>query len=892
MASSTGNAAADAESVRLAEDEERTDNWKRWGTYLSERQWGTVREDYSAGGRAWADFPHDMAPSRAYRWGEDGLLGWTDRECRLCFSLALWNGKDPILKERLFGLSNPEGNHGEDVKELYYYLDATPTHSYCKGLYKYPQGAFPYERLREENRARGRDAPEFELVDTGALDEGRYFDVTIEYAKAGPDDVLVRITCANRGPEKATCHLLPTLWLRNTWSWGRSGEGYWPKGRLWLDAGGVNVQHASLGRMRLLADGDPNWLFTENESNLERLFGAKNASPYVKDAFHRWLVNGEREAVNPKREGTKVCAHFPVELGPGEARTVRLRLFANPDGRDPKDALGKGFDATVAERISEADAFYRAKLPAGCTEEEHHVARQAYAGLLWSKQFYGYVVRDWLDGDPAYPPPPEERRKGRNHVWTNAYCRDVISMPDKWEYPWFAAWDLAFHMLPMSRLDGHFAREQLLLFLREWYMQPNGQIPAYEYNFSDVNPPVHAWAAWRVYKRSGPKGARDRVFLRRAFHKLLLNFTWWVNQKDKEGNNLFGGGFLGLDNIGVFDRSKPLPTGGTLEQADGTAWMAFFCTTLLAMALELAKEDPAYEDIASKFFVHFIAIADAMNSFGGHGLWDEEDGYYYDELRAHGRAIPLRVRSIVGLIPLFACEVLDDAVLEKLPGFRKRMEWFLENRKDLAGSLAYLTPTGARLEGQRLLAIPSRERLIRVLRRALDPRELLSDYGIRSVSRWHREHPFVFETENGTSEVHYVPAESDSPMFGGNSNWRGPVWMPLNYLLIESLERYHHFYGDGLKVECPVGSGRMLNLLEVAGELARRLSGIFLPDAEGARPCHGGDPRYAADPNFRELLLFHEYFHGDSGKGLGASHQTGWTALATEVLQDAARKRG
>ncbi|MDY7230828.1 MGH1-like glycoside hydrolase domain-containing protein [Hyalangium rubrum] len=886
-----------AEARRLAEDERRSSNWKRWGPYLSERQWGTVREDYSAQGNNWTDFPHDAARSRAYRWGEDGLLGVTDRQCRLCFALALWNEKDPFLKERLYGLSGPQGNHGEDVKEEYFYLDSTPTHSYLKGLYKYPQAAFPYDRLVAENRHRGREAPEFELVDTGIFHEERYFDVFTEYAKASPDALLIRITVANRGPEAARIHVLPTLWFRNTWAWGRTGEGYWPKPRMSAEGeDAIIAEQDSLGRYRLHAQAPeggalPERLFTENETNLERLYGVPNRARHVKDAFHDHVVHGRRDAVNPERVGTKAAFHYVLEVPAGGSVRLSLRLF--PEAERPEVLFGEDFDRLFEQRIHEADEFYDARLPSTLPEEERRVARQAYAGLLWSKQFYHYAVQPWLEGDPNSPPPPASRLKGRNRDWGHLYNRDIISMPDKWEYPWYAAWDVAFHMIPFARIDPLFAKEQLVLFLREWYMHPNGQIPAYEFEFSDVNPPVHAWACWRVYKMTGTQGRRDRLFLARTFQKLLLNFTWWVNRKDVDGRNLFTGGFLGLDNIGVFDRSKPLPTGGQLHQADGTAWMAFFCTTMLSMALELAQEDPAYEDIASKFFEHFVAIVDAMNHLGGSGLWEEEDGFYYDHLWLEGHDVPMRVRSMVGLVPLFAAEVLSDRLIERLPGFSKRMRWFLENRADLAHNISYMAaPEGGEAGGYRLLAIPSRERLVRVLRRVLDPREFLSDYGVRSLSRVHAEEPFVFRVGHEAHRVGYVPGESDSGMFGGNSNWRGPVWFPLNYLLIEALERYHHFYGDSLKVECPTGSGRMMTLAEVARELSSRLCRLFLPDATGRRPCHGEDPRFAEGPDWRELVLFHEYFHGDSGRGLGATHQTGWTALVVQCLTDAHRTQG
>ncbi|HKY33202.1 MAG TPA: glucosidase [Candidatus Polarisedimenticolia bacterium] len=879
-----------AEAARLAEESARRRNWKRWGPYLSERQWATVREDYSEHGECWDYFPHDHARSRAYRWGEDGLLGVTDRQCRLCFALALWNGRDPILKERLFGLAGPEGNHGEDVKECYYYLDSTPTHSYMKALYKYPQSEFPYARLAHDNARRGRHEPELELADTGAFDGSRYFDVLAEYAKASPEDLLIRITVANRGPEAATLHLLPTLWFRNTWSWDCRGEGCTTKPSIDLRDGGLDAVHPDLGAYRLDVEAPPGGaapevLFTENETNTERLFGVPGASPYVKDAFHRRVVAAERAAVSPHGRGTKAAPWFVLNVPAGAEVTVRLRLAAREEAS--ADPFGPGFEETFGRRRAEADAFHAELAPAGMSREERLVHRQAHAGLLWSKQFYHYVVKDWLEGDPGQPPPPASRRRGRNHDWQHLYNRDVISMPDKWEYPWYAAWDLAFHMIPFARLDPRFAKDQLVLFLREWYMHPNGQIPAYEFAFSDVNPPVHAWAAWRVYKMTAPRGRRDRVFLSRVFQKLLLNFNWWVNRKDLHGRHIFSGGFLGLDNIGVFDRSQPLPTGGHLEQADGTAWMAFYCTTMLSMALELAEGDPASEDMASKFFEHFVAITDAMNTLDGAGLWDEQDGFYYDRLHVDGTSIPLRVRSLVGVVPLFAVEVLEQEIIDRLPGFRKRMDWFLDHRADLGRHVAF----AERDHGHRLLAIPSRERLERVLRYVLDENEFLSPHGIRSVSKVHEAHPYIFRAEGREYRVDYVPGESSSGVFGGNSNWRGPVWFPLNFLLVEALERYHHFYGDALKVECPTGSGRWMNLQEVSRELARRLSGIFLPGPDGRRPCHGTDPRYAADPHWKDLVLFYEYFHGDSGRGVGASHQTGWTALAAPLLEDAAGAR-
>jgi len=886
----------DAEAERLDEDARRAHNWKRWGPYLAERQWGTVREDYSPTGDCWTYFPHDHARSRAYRWGEDGLLGLCDRQGRLCFAVALWNGVDPILKERFFGLTGPEGNHGEDVKECYYYLDATPTHSYNMALYKYPQRAYPYAELVAENARRGKHEPEYELEDTGVFDDSRYYDVRVEYAKGGPDDVLVRLTVTNRGPEATTLHLLPTLWFRNTWSWGRSGEKYGPKPSLALEHGRIIANHWSLGRYELAADraftgAEPRWLFTENDTNFEPVFGTPNAQPYVKDAFHAYVIDGRRDRVNPGMSGTKAAAYYVLALAAGETVTISLRLTSTTETiEEPR--FGDAFDRTFALRMREADEFYATRIPDALSDDERTVARQSYAGLLWSKQFYHYAVDEWLEGDPAQPSPPASRRKGRNSDWWHLYNADVISMPDKWEYPWYAAWDLAFHMVPLARVDPAFAKEQLILLLREWYMHPNGQIPAYEFAFGDVNPPVHAWAVWRVYKMTGPRGKRDRVFLARAFHKLLLNFTWWVNRKDPDGQNLFAGGFLGLDNIGVFDRSKPLPTGGHLEQADGTAWMAFFCGTMLSIALELASEDPSYEDVASKFFEHFVAITDAINSLGGSGLWDDTDGFYYDWLHVNGDYLPLRVRSMVGLIPLFACEVIEERVIAKLPGFTKRMRWFLTNRPELARHTSYMA-AGSDVDGHgnRLLAIPSKERLTSVLNYLLDETEFLSDHGVRSVSRAHAASPYIFRHGSEEFRVQYDPAESSSGVFGGNSNWRGPVWFPVNYLLVEALERYHHFYGDAFRVECPARSGRMLTLGDVATELSTRLSRIFLRDEAGHRPCHGADARYASDPQWRDLALFHEYFDGDTGRGLGASHQTGWTALVVRCLEAVARSR-
>jgi hypothetical protein len=877
-----------AESDRLREDAQRTRNWKRWGPYLAERQWGTVREDYSADGNVWSAFTHDAARSRAYRWGEDGLLGICDRECRMAFAVALWNGRDPILKERLFGLTGDEGNHGEDVKEHYFYLESTPTHSYMKALYKYPQAEFPYAGLVAESKRRTRTDGEYELSDTGIFENNRYFDVTAEYAKGGPNDILIKVTVVNRGPEEATLTVLPTLWFRNTWVWGRGSEAA-PR-MFSSDGNTIATDHPSFGRYRFSANEEgpapESQLFTENDTNDERLFGGKNRTAYVKDAFHRWIVNDDKRAVNPAKTGTKAAFVYRFALAPGASAEVKLRLSL--EAETPKREFGKAFDETFAARMREADEFYDKVLPHDSTGDERDVARQAYAGLLWSKQAYHYSVRDWLEGDPSFAEPPKERWKGRNRNWQHLFNRDVISMPDKWEYPWYAAWDLAFQMVPFARIDPNFAKDQLILFLREWYMHPNGQIPAYEFAFGDANPPVHAWAAWRVYKMSGRRGERDHTFLARVFHKLIVNFAWWVNRKDENGKNLFGGGFLGLDNIGVFDRNQPLPTGQYLEQADGTAWMAFYAATMLSISLELATHDPAYEDMASKFFEHFVAIADAMNAAGGTGMWDEQDGFYYDQLSVDGARRPLRVRSIVGVIPLFACENIEQAVLDKLPAFKKRMMWFLENRRDLAAQLSYMREDKNLQHHRRLLAIPSRSRLVSVLKYVLDENEFLSPYGVRSLSRVHLEKPFTLNDNGVEHMVRYTPGESDTYLFGGNSNWRGPIWFPINYLLIEALERYHHYYGDSLKVECPTGSGNLMTLGEVSHEIARRLSKLFIADEQGRRACHGSETKYATDPHWKELVLFHEYFNGDSGKGHGASHQTGWTALITRCLEKVA----
>ncbi len=877
------------EQLRLDEDAKREKNWKRWGPYLSERQWGTVREDYSPNGDAWNFFPHEHARSRAYRWGEDALLGWCDRECRMCFGLALWNGRDPFLKERLFGLTNPQGNHGEDVKEWYWYLESTPTHSYARALYKYPQADFPYDRLIDENAKRTKHEREFEIEHTGVFDDERYFDVFAEYAKAGPDDMLIRITVANRGPDAATIHVLPTLWFRNVWSWGPSKH---PKPHLERDGERVVATHPSLGRMFFEGAQAAPWLFTENDTNVGKLWGSPNPPPFTKDAFHEFVVNGKRTAVNPAMRGTKCAQHYVLDIPGGDERVIELRLRH-------EDCAARGpwvdFDKVFTQRTAEMEAFYDSRLPSNLNSDQRNVVKQAYAGLLWSKQYYEYVVKNWLEGDPSQPKPPPGHTKTRNFDWLHLHNGDVISMPDKWEYPWYAAWDLAFHMIPFSRIDRDFAKDQLQLFLREWYMHPNGQIPAYEWNFADVNPPVHAWACWRTYKISAPAGKRDTLFLERCFQKLLLNFTWWVNRKDPSGKNIFGGGFLGLDNIGLFDRSNPLPSGRTLQQADGTAWMAFYCATMLSMALELARSRPAYEDIASKFFEHFVDIIDAMNNLGGDGLWNEEDGFYYDQILVDdGTEIPLRVRSLVGIIPLLAVEVIDQEIVKSLPGFRKRMRWFVDNRPELAKHVTYMercAKPGAPGEELRILAIPSKERLMRVLRYVLDENEFLSPFGVRSLSAAYRDKAFVLHLDGTEHSISYEPSESRTGMFGGNSNWRGPIWFPINYLLIEALEKYHHFYGDDLKVECPTGSGNFVNLQQVALELATRLSKLFVRDEHGRRPCYGEDSRFSENTHWRDYVQFHEYFQGDTGRGLGASHQTGWTALITRCINMAARSR-
>ncbi|MDB4874997.1 MAG: uncharacterized protein JWM41_1443 [Gemmatimonadetes bacterium] len=877
------------EERRLKEARNGEAPWRLWGPYLAERAWGTVREDYSANGDAWGYFPHDHARSRAYRWNEDGLLGVCDEGQRLCFALALWNGADPYLKERAFGLSGHEGNHGEDAKDYWFYLDNVPSHAYMRALYKYPQRAFPYGRLREENGRRGKDDPEFELLDTGSFDDDRYFDVTVEYAKGSPTDLLVRITVANRGPEDATLDVLPTLWFRNGWSWGT--RGYRPSlAALDTRDGSAQVlaEHEALGRYHLTCEGEPELLFTGNETNTWALYQSPNQSPYVKDAFHEYVVNGHREAVNPAREGTKSAARYRVTVAAGGEHVIRLRLSADVNG---PAAFGEAFDALFARRIAEADAFYEPLAPPEVSSDERLVQRQAFAGLLWSKQFYHYDVHRWLLGDPAQPPPPPERWHGRNHSWTHVNNHDIISMPDTWEYPWYAAWDLAFHAIPLAMVDPQLAKEQLVLLLREWYMHPNGQLPAYEWEFGDVNPPVHAWAAMRVYQIDRrATGTGDVKFLERVFHKLLINFTWWVNRKDVDGRNVFQGGFLGLDNIGVFNRSEQLPGGARLDQSDGTSWMAMFCLNMLAIALELARQDDAYEDVATKFLEHYFHIAHSMNDRAAAvgeddaDLWDNEDEFYYDLLRLpDGTKTYVRARSMVGLIPLLAVETMDHEVLEKLPSFRARLEWFLRNRSDLVGDAASVTRTGE--FHRHLFAVVSAPRLRAILSRMLAEEEFLSPYGLRSLSRWHAEHPFRLRV-NGTDlgEVGYEPAESRTGLFGGNSNWRGPVWFPLNYLIIEALQKFDWYYGPTFTVEHPVGSKQMLTLWEVSVELSRRLIRIFIRH-EGRRAVFGGTEKFQHDPYWRDLVPFHEYFHGDVGAGLGASHQTGWTALVAKLIQ-------
>jgi hypothetical protein len=875
------------EHLRLRENQARTDHWNRWGPYLSERAWGTVREDYSRFGTAWDYFPHDHARSRTYRWNEDGLAGICDRHQLICFAIALWNGQDAILKERLFGLTNSEGIHGEDVKEYYFYLDNTPTHSYMKYLYKYPQAAFPYANLAEENRRRTRTQPEYELLDTGVFAGNRYFDVFVEYAKGSPEDILIAITVVNHGPEPAYLELLPTIWFRNTWSWDNTQ----PKPSLRQgDPGGgwsvVQLHDPYYGQRYLYCQPPAQLLFTENDTNFQRLFGGPNAAPYVKDAFHELVVHGRQEAVNPAQHGTKAAPRYQLHVGAGQSAHVRLRLTDRAWAAS-EDPCGADFGQTLALRLQEADEFYATIISDELSGDAKNVMRQALAGLLWSKQFYHYELKRWLDGDPSQPPPPPERLCGRNHDWLYLYNADVISMPDKWEFPWYASWDLAFHCVTLALVDAEFAKAQLTLILREWYMHPNGQIPAYEWAFDDVNPPVHAWAALRVYQIERRRcGVGDRVFLERVFHKLLLNFTWWVNRKDALGTNIFQGGFLGLDNIGLFDRSQTLRPGIILGQSDGTSWMAMYCLNLLAIALELATHDPVYEDVASKFWEHFLYIANAIHqrSEGKSGLWDEDDGFFYDVVRLpSGEQQPIKIRSMVGLIPLLAVIAAPAPALERFAGFKRRMAWFMVNRPELTGNITSTLDHGQ--DARFLMSVVQPEQLRRILRIMLDEREFLSPYGIRSVSQRHRDAPYAVNEFGVEYRLAYDPAEASSTVFGGNSNWRGPIWMPVNYLLIEALQRFDYYLGDSYRVECPTGSGQMKTLSEVAAELSRRLSSIFLRGGDDRRPVHGSEELFQSDPHWKDLILFYEYFHGDNGRGCGASHQTGWTALVAKLLQ-------
>lgn len=876
------------EHKRLIESQNRRADWKKWGPYLSERAWGTVREDYSSDGNAWEYFPHDHARSRAYRWNEDGLGGFCNRFQNICLSVALWNENDPIIKERLFGLSGVEGNHGEDVKEYYYYLDGTPTHSYMKMLYKYPQVTFPYDELVEENRRRDRQKPEYELIDAlrEEFSENRYFDVYVEYAKVDQEDILCKITLVNRAPEPAPIHILPHLWFRNTWSWGYNPER--PIMRAIDTQGDVTAvysHHRHLAERWWYVDGNIPLLFTENDTNLLRIFGSSNSSPYVKDSINDAVVHRRLDRVNPALKGTKVAAHYKITLPPGETYTVKVR-FSNSKNDNPFT----GFEAIFQKRIQEAADFYAAMQPPSMSEDEKRIQRQAYAGLMWSKQFYHLSIEKWLGGDPAQPSPPETRRHGRNSNWSHLYNLDILSIPDKWEYPWYAAWDLAFHTVPIAKIDPEWAKRQLILLLLEWYMHPNGQLPAYEWDYGDVNPPVHAWAAWQVYQIDRKiNGHGDTIFLEQIFHKLLLNFTWWVNREDLDGHNVFQGGFLGLDNIGVFDRSQSFPTGGHLDQADGTAWMAMYSLNMMAIALELARTRPAYEDVATKFFEHFIYISNAFYNLGGYGmsLWDENDCFFYDTLHTpDGKYVPLKIRSFVGLVPVFAVESLEIDLLDKLPRFKRRMEWFLKYRPQLVQNVALLTEKG--VHGHYQLAVVDRDKLEHILRRVFDTEEFLSDYGLRSLSKYHSKNPFECSIDGQVQIIRYEPAESSSGLFGGNSNWRGPIWFPVNYLLVDALNRFHHHYGNTLKVEVPIGSGNFMDLKEAADDLCRRLVSIFSRkvDEGDHRAVFGSEEYFQTDPHWRDYLLFYEYFHGDTGAGIGASHQTGWTALVAKLIQE------
>jgi len=887
------------EHIRLQEQQDKKANWRKWGPYLSERQWGTVREDYSEYGDAWDYFTHDQARSRVYRWGEDGILGICDDRQQLCFALSMWNQKDPILKERFFGLTGNEGNHAEDVKEYYFYLDSTPTHSYMKALYKYPQAEYPYDHLVEENRKRDRTQAEYELIDTGLFDENRYFDVQVEYAKATDEDILIQISVTNHGPEAAGISLLPTLWFRNTWLWDT------PSIKPSLTAVGcqnniavIESSHPELGQSWLYCqpqikradnategnaiEDAAQLLFTENETNKERLYGGISRSPYVKDAFHRYVIDDETAAVNPAQIGTKSAAHYSLHVAAGETQQVKLRLSNQSALNDP---LGTEFDQVFHTRKEEADKFYHQLSPFIATQDLENVQRQAFAGMMWGKQYYLYDVNTWLKGDPNTLTPPPNRKRGRNQHWHHLDSQDVLSMPDTWEYPWFAAWDTAFHCIPLAMIDPEFAKQQLDVMTREWYMHPNGQLPAYEWAFGDVNPPVHAWATWRVYKiEKKMTGKCDRRFLERLFQKLLLNFTWWVNRKDTEGNNVFEGGFLGLDNIGVFDRSRPLPTGGRLEQADGTSWMAMYCLDMLSISLELAIENPVYEDMATKFFEHFIYIAEAMNTSDENAtqLWDEDDGFFYDVLHLPDMSrVPIKIRSLVGLMPLYATTIIEPELMERLPGFLERLEWFEANRPKLSKNI---TTTGEGKQKRRLLSVVRPDKLRRILAKMLKPHEFLGPTGIRALSRFHADNPYVFDVDGTVYRVDYEPAESSIGLFGGNSNWRGPVWFPTNYLLIESLQRYHRYFGDSFKIQCPYGEGEPMNLWDVATKLEERMIGTFVRGEDGRRPVYGNNETFQSDPQWNEYILFYEYFNGDTGEGIGASHQTGWTGLVAKLI--------
>jgi hypothetical protein len=875
------------ERRRLEAARAGTENWRGWGTFVSERQWGTVREDYSANGDAWNYLPHDQARSRAYRWGEDGIAGFCDNRQLLCLSLGLWNGKDPILKERLFGLTNAEGNHGEDVKELYYYLDAVPSHAYGKMLYKYPQRAYPYQRLLDENARNGLTAREFELIDTGIFDDNRYFDVEVEYAKATPTDILMRITARNRGPDTASLYVLPQAWFRNIWSW--SEEIGRPQMRE-FSPGEVAGNHEELGRFALSFEAPDRLAFCDNDTNSLKLFGVGEAGCYFKDGINEYVVAGDGAAINPESRGTKVAGVYHREIPAGEAAVVRVRLSLGTAG-----ARGFGdFDAVFEQRRTEADSFY-AQIQTGVSDADLRlIQRQAFAGLIWSNQFYCYDVEEWLNGDPREPPPPAERLSGRNYRWRHLNAADIIYVPDKWEYPWFAAWDLAFHSVSCSLIDPDFAKRQLLLLCRPWMMNPNGQLPAYEWSFGDVNPPVQAWAALQVYEndRRWSGGVGDTNFLQRVFHSLIMNFTWWVNRKDAQGLNVFEGGFLGLDNIGVFNRSAPLPTGGHLQQSDGTAWMAMYCLTMLQIAVELCQHEAVYEDMATKFFEHFLYIARAMNGREGGepGLWDDGDEFYYDRLcMPDGSSFPMRVRSLVGLLPLVAVAVVDGAVMRKLPGLLRRMRYFRDERSDLASLVSRYDDPGT--DGKHLLALSRKFHMGKILGRMLDENEFLSPHGLRALSRYHLQRPYDFKYEGRDYRVKYLPAESDSRLFGGNSNWRGPIWAPMNFLLIDSLRRFHRYYGAEVKIECPTGSGVALTLEEIADDLSRRMIAIFARGSDGRRPVFGDYAKLQSDPHFRDFVLFHEYFDGDNGRGLGASHQTGWTALVANLIDQLATPR-